>query len=46
MASVSAVTLDGLRLLALVLCIPIVILAIGAPFAIAIKLVLMLFALL
>jgi hypothetical protein len=44
--SVSSVVLDGLRLVVLVLFIPIAILAIGAPFALAVKLLLMLIAML
>ena len=46
MASISAIAYDGAQLLLLVLCIPVAILAIGAPIALAIKLVLMLVAIL
>ena len=46
MATVTAVALDGLQLVLVVLCIPIAILAIGAPIALAVKLVLLLVALL
>jgi hypothetical protein len=44
MASVSALALNGVQLLLVVLCIPIAILAIGAPIALAVKLVLLLVA--
>jgi hypothetical protein len=46
MASVTTVLYDGFQLLVLVLCIPLVILAIGAPLALAVKLLLLLAAML
>ena len=46
MASASALALDGVQLVLVVFCIPIAILAIGAPIALAVKLVLLLAAML